>query len=46
MGDAAAEGEGAVEREGAVKDDDTGDLKPRAAAIATMATSTPPARRR
>ena len=34
-----------VEGEGTVKDDDTSDLEPRAAAIATMATSTPAARR-
>ncbi len=44
-GDDAVEGEGTVEGEDAVEDDDTSDLEPRAATIATMATSTPAARR-
>jgi hypothetical protein len=43
-GDAADEGEDAVEGEGTVKDDDTSDLEPRAAAIATMTTSRPATR--
>jgi hypothetical protein len=44
-GEGTVECDGTVEGEGAVKDDDTSDLEPRAAAIATMATSKPAARR-